>query len=90
MLSYLDPPIVVFVAESNGYIIQALKMGPEKSPAIINQNHSEHLIHTTSYNHLNWLLKLLYIFDWRFDHVIRRPTINSILNETSWMFFVTK
>ena len=42
MLSSLDFPRVVFVVESNGCIKQALlKFGPEKSPAVINQNHLE-------------------------------------------------
>ena len=42
MLSSLDIPIVVFVAESSGWIKQALlKMGPEKLLAIINHNQLE-------------------------------------------------
>ena len=69
MLSSLDFSIVVFVAESRGCNKQAL-LDSEKSPAVINQNHSEevkrlvykeHLIHTTFSNHYNWLFRLLYV-----------------------------
>ena len=78
-----------------------IKMGPEKSSAIINHNHSEevkrpcykhNLIHTTSCNHQNWLVKLLNVYFWsnRFGHISRRPILNWHFQSSSWRFFVTK
>ena len=66
-------------------------MGPGKSPAVINRNHSgevkrcyrEHMIHTKFYNHQNCSFKLLCVYFWssRFDHIFRGPVINELLNQ---------
>ena len=43
---------------------------------------------TTFYNHQRWLFKLLHVYFWssRFGHIVGRPIMNSLLNQTSWMF----
>ena len=62
------------------------RYGPEKSSAVINHYHSElvkrscykgHFIHTIFYNHLNWLLKLPYVYVWsiRFGQTLRRNIV---------------
>ena len=99
ILSSLDCPITAFVAESKGYIKQALFkcVQKKKSPAAINHYHSEEGGHATkktdSYNflpHQNWSFKLLHVYFC--DTVFCVPLIPSHNNEccrNHWdMFYI--
>ena len=90
MLSSLDTTFVVFVSESNGCIKQTLiKWALESHQLLTARRGKEAMLQRTFYsvfyNHLNWSLKLMYVYFWafRFGHIFRRPIINSDLNQTS-------
>ena len=70
---------------SNGCIKQALSKWAQKSHQLLSvritqrklRGHATKTINTSFYNHLNWSIKLLYIYFWAsiFGHIARRPIV---------------